>query len=86
MALASGGTPERGSSTHEPGFTRPAAGPLLGAAGQDPAKLARGIAAAALDIATDAHRARDYATAISAACIAVDSIAAIAQAQRARPG
>jgi hypothetical protein len=44
----------------------------------NPAELAR-IAAAALDIATDAHHARDYEAAIRAAFLAIDAIAAIAR-------
>jgi hypothetical protein len=54
---------------------------LMTAAGKDPAGLARKIAAAALDIATDAHRARDYETATRAARLAIDAIAATARAQ-----
>lgn len=73
---------EARAGTLAPRCARPA-GLLVRAAGQDPAALARTIAAAALDIATDAHHARDYETAICAACLAVDAIAAAAPAQHA---
>jgi hypothetical protein len=65
----------------------PPAGVPAAAAGRNPAARPRAIAAAALDIATDAHRALDYEVAMWAACLALDAITATIQAQdAARPG
>jgi len=64
-----------------------AAGQALTAAGQESAGLARNAVGAALDAAAEAHHARDYETAMHAACVAVDAMTVIARAHHLRsPG
>lgn len=77
--MATCGTHGRDTATNTPAYPW-AAGQALTAAVQNPASRARNAAAAALDAAAEAHHARDYETAMHAACAAVDAMTQIARA------
>lgn len=77
--MATRGRPVRDTGTNTPAYPW-AAGQALTATGQNPASLARNAVAAALNAAAEAHHARDYETAMHAACVAVDAMTVIAHA------